>query len=114
MEHYQPIRIPEAGAAAVAGAVRVHAVVRGALIAAAVIFVAVLAARWTIGVPVALMLLAGVALVVARRDCLEPVPLRRVPPPARSRYIEERAPALDDRLGRRSRSQAKTRALPTR
>ena len=77
-----------------------HAVVRGALIAAAVIFVAVLAARWTIGAPVVLMLLAGVALVASAGSiawCL--LPLRRVPADGKvARYIEERAPALDDRL----------------
>jgi hypothetical protein len=77
-----------------------HAVVRGALMASAVIFVAVLAARWTIGAPVALMLLAGVALLSSAGAmvwCL--VPLRRVPADGKvARYIEERTPALDDRL----------------
>ena len=77
-----------------------HAVVRAALYASAVIFVTVLAARWTVGAPVVLMLLAGVALVLSAGAigwCL--LPLRRVPADGKvARYIEERAPALDDRL----------------
>src|SRR5829696_7042790 len=77
-----------------------HALVRGALFAAAVIFFAVVAARWTIGAPVVLMLLAGAALILAAGAltwCL--FPLRRVPADGTvARYIEERDPSLDDRL----------------
>jgi hypothetical protein len=101
MQHYQPIhdlltRVRRRWRALCA----MHAVVRGALTASAVIIVAVLAARWTIGAPVVLMLLAGVALLSAAGAmtwCL--IPLRRVPADGKvARYIEERAPALDDRL----------------
>ena len=77
-----------------------QALLRGALIAAAVIGVAVVASRWTTGAPVVLMLLAAAALILAGGAlawCL--APLRRVPADGKvARYIEERTPSLDDRL----------------
>ena len=77
-----------------------QALVRGALIAAIIVGVAVIAARWTTGAPVVLMVMAAIALIMAVGAltwCL--APLRRVPLDSRvARYIEERAPSLDDRL----------------
>src|SRR5580765_1917253 len=77
-----------------------QAVLRGALIAAAVVGIAVIASRWTTGAPVVLMLLAATALLLAGGAlawCL--APLRRVPADGKvARYIEERTPSLDDRL----------------
>src|SRR5437773_656248 len=77
-----------------------QAVVRGALIAAAIVGVAVVASRWTAGAPVLLMMLAAIALALALGAVAIVVwPLRRVPQDgAVARYIEERAPSLDDRL----------------
>src|SRR5262249_51211908 len=77
-----------------------HAVVRGALIAAAVVGVAVLASRWTIGAPLLLIVLAGTAFAVSIAALAIALwPLRRAPQDAKvARFIEERAPSLDDRL----------------
>ena len=62
--------------------------------------IALLAARWTTGAPVALMALAAAAALLAAGAltwCL--VPLRRCPATRQiARYIEEREPSLGDRL----------------
>ena len=80
--------------------IALRALVRGALIAALVVGAALVAARWTDGAPVALMVLAASAAVLAAGAltwCL--APLGRVPADSRvARYIEERAPSLGDRL----------------
>src|SRR5262249_49187464 len=77
-----------------------HAVMRGALFAAAVVGGAVIASRWTAGAPLLLVMLAAGAstiAVAALAICLWP--LRRAPQDAKvARFIEERAPSLDDRL----------------
>src|SRR5262245_5627771 len=77
-----------------------HASVRASLAAAAIVLVALVLARWTAGAPVLLIALAAAALVLAAAAvalCLWP--LRRVPQDtAVARFIEERDPALDDRL----------------
>src|SRR4051812_9943023 len=77
-----------------------QAVARGSLIAAAILGVAVIAARWTAGAPIVLIALVALAVATAAGAlvwCL--VPLRRVPADGKvARYIEERAPSLDDRL----------------
>ena len=80
--------------------IALRALVRGALIAALVVGAALVAARWTDGAPVALMVLAASAAVLAAGAltwCL--APLGRVPADSKvARYIEERAPLLGDRL----------------
>src|SRR5882762_7312696 len=77
-----------------------RAVVRGALMAAAIVGIAVVAARWTAGAPAVLVTLAAIALTLAvGAVAMSAWPLRRVPRDgAVARYIEERAPSLDDRL----------------
>src|SRR6267378_1260102 len=77
-----------------------QAFVRGTVMAAVIVGVAVLAARWTVGAPIALVTLAAIALALAAGVIAICVwPLRRVPQDgAVARYIEERAPSLDDRL----------------
>src|SRR5262249_29909455 len=77
-----------------------NAVVRGALPAAAVVVAFAVAARWTGGAPALLIALAGVALLLALGSlALSIWPLRRAPHDrAVARFIEERAPGLDDRL----------------
>jgi len=80
--------------------IALRALVRGALSSTLVVGAALAAARWTDGAPVALMVLAASAAVLAAGAltwCL--APLRRVPADHKvARYIEERAPSLDDRL----------------
>src|SRR5580765_1078078 len=80
--------------------VALRALVRGTLLAAAVVGAALIGSRWTDGAPVALMALAAAAAVAAAGAiawCL--APLRRVPADGQvARYIEERASSLDDRL----------------
>ena len=77
-----------------------HAVARGALGCAAVIVVALIVAVWSAHVPIALaatgaIAVAGLAAVAAWTAW----PLRDSPSDARvGRFIEERAPTLDDRL----------------
>jgi hypothetical protein len=77
-----------------------QAVVRGALTAALIVGVAAVATRWTVGAPVVLMTLAAITLGLAVATVATSAwPLRRVPKDgAVARYIEERAPSLDDRL----------------
>ena len=101
MQHYEPIReLLDRVRARWRALCALQALVRGALIAAAVLGVAVLASRWTTGAPVVLMLLAAAALLLAAGAltwCL--APLRRVPADGKvARFIEERTPSLDDRL----------------
>ena len=80
--------------------VALQALVRGALVAALIVGAALIASRWTDGAPVALMALAAAAVLLAAGAlawCL--APLRRVPADRQvARFIEERAPSLDDRL----------------
>src|SRR5436309_15267396 len=77
-----------------------HAVMRGALIAAAIVGAAVIASRWTVGAPLVLVLLAVLAFAAAAVALALPLwPLRRAPLDTNvARFIEERAPSLDDRL----------------
>src|SRR3954462_10861392 len=80
--------------------VALQALVRGALIAALIVGVALVASRWTAGAPVLLMTLVGGAALLATGAvvwCL--APLRRVPADKQvARYVEEREPSLGDRL----------------
>src|SRR5690242_19693076 len=101
MQHYSEIRqLIDAVRRRWRALCALHAVMRGTLIAAVVLAIAVNASRWTAGAPLLLVVLAGVAAVAAVAAvgaCLWP--LRRAPQDARvARFIEERAPALDDRL----------------
>src|SRR5882672_9835924 len=101
MQHYETIReLIDRVRARWRALCALRAVVRGALIAAAIVGAAVVAARWTMGAPVALIVLAGLAgtlALAAIAICLWP--LRRAPKDSTvARYIEERAPSLDDRL----------------
>src|SRR5262245_16388722 len=77
-----------------------QASVRTALVASAVVGAAMLVARWTEGAPLALALLGGAAvasLIAVAAWGLSP--LRHVPDDRNvARFIEEREPALDDRL----------------
>ncbi|HMB81600.1 MAG TPA: hypothetical protein VKI43_16085, partial [Vicinamibacterales bacterium] len=77
-----------------------RALVRGALLASLVIGAAVIASRWTDGAPIALIVLAATAFVLAAGALVWYLaPLRHVPGDARiARYIEEREPSLGDRL----------------
>ncbi len=88
--------------------VALRALVRGALLAAAVVGAALIASRWTDGAPVALMALAAAAAVVAAGAiawCL--APLRRVPADSQvARYIEERALVARRSAGDRGRRRA--------
>src|SRR5204862_6955228 len=74
--------------------------VRAALVASAVIGVALLLSRWTTGAPAALVVLAADALLAMLGVIgWAAAPLRRAPGDAQvARFIEERSPALDDRL----------------
>src|SRR5882762_976530 len=101
MQYYEPIReLIDRVRGRWRALCALQALLRGVLIAAFIIAVAVVAARWTIGAPVVLMVMAAAALVLAVGAltwCM--APLRRVPRDSKvARYIEERAPALDDRL----------------
>ena len=77
-----------------------HAAIRGALAAAAVLLVAVLAARLAHPAPIALVAIAGAACLIAGAAIAwAAAPLRVRPSDLRvARFIEERAPTLDDRL----------------
>src|SRR5262245_39765448 len=77
-----------------------HAAVRAALLASAVIAVALVLSRWTAGAPAALVALALAALVALFGAIgWAAAPLRRGPGDTQvARFIEERTPALDDRL----------------
>src|SRR5262249_29395669 len=77
-----------------------NALVRGAMLAAVVVGAFAVASRWTSGAPALLVSLAAVALLLAIGSlAVSAWPLRRVPRDgAVARFIEERAPALDDRL----------------
>src|SRR5438094_6599909 len=77
-----------------------RAAIRGALAAAAVLLVALVAAQWAARAPVALAAtgLAACALGIGA-IVWAAAPLRRAPSDLRvARFIEEREPALDDRL----------------
>src|SRR5207302_10222814 len=76
------------------------ATVRGALAAAAVLAAALLVARWADRAPIALAAIGVVACALAIGAIVRAVvPLRHVPSELRvARFIEERAPSLDDRL----------------
>src|SRR5438309_5081343 len=77
-----------------------EATVRGALAAAAVIGVAAFAARWSVGAPLLLVVTIGAALLLAAVALARALwPLRQAPGDLQvARFIEERAPSLDDRL----------------
>src|SRR4051812_46979343 len=77
-----------------------RAMVRAALIAAALVGIALVASRWTMGAPAALMILAAVTVAAAGAALAWYLaPLRRVPADGViARFIEERAPSLGDRL----------------
>jgi len=77
-----------------------RATIRGALAAAVVLLVAVLGVRWIHPAPLALFVIAAVACGVAIAAIIwAAAPLRIVPSDLRvARFIEERAPLLDDRL----------------
>src|SRR5689334_4902564 len=101
MQHYSEIRqLIDAVRRRWRALCALHAMMRGALIAAVVVAIAVIASRWTAGAPLLLVVLAGIAAaaaVAAVTVCLWP--LRRAPQDAKvARFIEERAPSLDDRL----------------
>src|SRR3954470_2427766 len=80
--------------------VALRALVRGALVAALLVGAALIGSRWMDGAPVALMALVASAALLAVGVlvwCL--APLRRRPGDKQvARYIEEREPALGDRL----------------
>src|SRR5216683_2388379 len=101
MQHYSEIReLIDRVRARWRALCALQAVVRGALMAAAIVGIAVVAARWTVGAPAVLMTLAAIALALAAGAlAISAWPLRRVPKDgAVARYIEERTPSLDDRL----------------
>src|SRR5712692_1132446 len=101
MQHYTQIReLIDRVRARWRALCALQAVVRGALMTALIVGIAVVAARWTVGAPVVLMTLAGITLALAVGAVAACTwPLRRVPQDgAVARYIEERAPSLDDRL----------------
>src|SRR5512132_2897596 len=77
-----------------------QAAVRASIAAAAILAMAVVAARFTTGAPVALVAIGAAAVILsAAAAAVFLWPLSRVPQDAAvARYIEERAPALDDRL----------------
>src|SRR5205823_6135551 len=77
-----------------------HATVRGALAAAAVLAAALLVARWADRAPIALAAIGVVACALAVAAIARAAaPLRHGPSDLRvARFIEERAPSLDDRL----------------
>ena len=77
-----------------------EAAVRGALAAAGAIGVALVALRWTAGAPLALAVTVGAALLLAAAALARALwPLRRSPGDTQvARFIEERAPSLEDRL----------------
>src|SRR4051812_50178887 len=81
--------------------VALQALVRGALIAALIVGVALVASRWTAGAPVLLMTLVGGAALLAAGAvvwCL--APLRRGPPGKQGgRHVGGRGPALGARPG---------------
>src|SRR4029453_14764866 len=74
---------------------------RGALAASAAIGVALVAARWSTGAPGLLAFAIATALLLAAAALGRAFwPLRRSPGDIQvARFIEERAPALEDRLG---------------
>src|SRR6266403_329165 len=91
MHHYEPIReLIDRVRGRWRALCALEALLRGTLVAA----------RWTTGAPVVLMVMAAAALILAVGAltwCM--APLRRVPRDGKvARYIEERAPSLDDRL----------------
>ncbi|HMJ86212.1 MAG TPA: DUF4175 family protein [Vicinamibacterales bacterium] len=77
-----------------------EATVRGALAASAAVGVALVAARWSTGAPGLLAFVVAVALLLAAAALGRAFwPLRRSPGDIQvARFIEERAPALEDRL----------------
>ena len=77
-----------------------EATVRGALAGSAAIGVALVAARWSAGAPALLAFVIGTSLLLAAVALGRAFwPLRRSPGDIQvARFIEERAPALEDRL----------------
>jgi hypothetical protein len=74
--------------------------VRAALVAAAILGAALVASRWTVGAPFAITLIVTLAALLAAAAIVWPLlPLRRAPTDTQvARFIEERVPALEDRL----------------
>ena len=77
-----------------------RATIRAALLTTAVVGVAVVLSRWTAGAPIALLGLTSVTILTAGVAIgWALAPLRHAPADLQvARFIEERAPALDDRL----------------
>jgi hypothetical protein len=77
-----------------------EATVRGALAGAAVLGVALVAIRWSAGAPLVLAVIVGAAFLLAAAAFARALwPLRRSPGDTQvARFIEERAPSLEDRL----------------
>src|SRR5437660_733251 len=77
-----------------------HAAMKGALAAAAVLVAALVIARWVDRAPAALAAIGLAACVLAIAALVRAMaPLRRAPSDLRvARFVEERAPSLDDRL----------------
>ncbi len=101
MEHYNEIRDVIARVRARWRTLRAfRATVRAALLTSAIVGVALILSRWTTGAPMALVGLAALTiLIVVGAIGWAVAPLRRSPADLQvARFIEERAPALDDRL----------------
>jgi hypothetical protein len=101
MEHYNEIRDVIARVRARWRTLHAfRAVVRAALLTSAVVAVALLLSRWTTGAPAVLVALAAFTVAaVAGAVAWALAPLRRAPADLQvARFIEERTPALDDRL----------------
>src|SRR5262245_30356651 len=101
MEHYNDIRDVIARVRARWRTLHAfRAIVRAALLTTAVLAVALLASRWTTGLPAALVVLAAVTIVaVAGVVFWALMPIGRSPTDLQvARFIEERTPTLDDRL----------------
>src|SRR4051812_25178350 len=101
MEHYSQVReLIDRVRARWRALTALKAAVRASIAAAVIVAAALVASRWTAGAPVALIVVAAIAVTLAvgaTATCLWP--LRRVPQDsAVARFIEERDPALDDRL----------------
>src|SRR4051812_49533424 len=102
MEHYSQIReLIDRVRARWRALCALHAMMRGTLIAAVVLAIAVIASRWTAGAPLLLIVLAGVAAVAAVAAVARcPLPPPPPPPGAQgARLIQGGAPALHQPAG---------------
>ncbi len=101
MQHYDDIRgLIERVRARWRALSALHAAVRAALAAAAALGLGLIVARWAENAPRTFALIALVAVILALAALVWALlPLRRVPSDLQvARFIEERAPSLDDRL----------------